>query len=137
MRKTSTKSVSVSALLIVALGAGLGLVACDRENRALGEAPSGAVNRALQSIAATRCDRAMRCQQIGSAQGQKWSSLDACVTSVRQNEREDINLYACPGGIDQKELNECLAEIRSAECGSALDAIQQMAACRSSDLCLN
>jgi hypothetical protein len=134
MRETSNTSTRLPALLIVVLGA-IGIGACDRENRAHGEAPSPEIARALQSVADARCDRALRCNQIGP--DQKWATQDSCVASVRQKEREDINLYACPGGIDQKELSECLREIRNADCLSALDALEQMAACRASDLCLH
>ncbi|MDI3283749.1 DUF6184 family natural product biosynthesis lipoprotein [Polyangium sp. 15x6] len=133
MKKTSTRY--APALLFVVLGTGVALGACSRENRALGESPRSDVNRALQSLADARCDRAMRCNQIGG--GQRYASRDACVQSVRQSEREDINLYECAGGIDQKELSECLNEINTADCDSAFDALSQMAACRSSDMCLH
>jgi hypothetical protein len=133
MKKNNTRY--APALLLVVLGTGVALGACSRENRALGESPRSDVARALQSLADARCDRAMRCNQVGG--GQRWTSRDACIQSVRQTEREDINLYECTGGIDQKELSECLNEINTADCDSAFDALGQMAACRSSDMCLH
>ncbi|MDC0739730.1 DUF6184 family natural product biosynthesis lipoprotein [Polyangium mundeleinium] len=133
MKKIRTRY--APALLFVVLGTGVALGACSRENRALGESPRGDVARALQSLADARCDRAVRCNQIGA--GQRWSSRDACIQSVRQAERKDINLYECTGGVDQKELSECLNEINTANCESAFDALAQMAACRSSDMCLH
>lgn len=133
MKKPSTRY--TPALLFVVLGTGAALGACSRENRALGESPRSDVARALQSLADARCDRAMRCNQIGG--GQRYASRDACIQSVRQSERQDSNLYACSRGIDQEELSECLHEINTANCDAAFDTLSQMADCRTSDMCVD
>ncbi|MDI1478202.1 DUF6184 family natural product biosynthesis lipoprotein [Polyangium sp. y55x31] len=133
MKKTRTRYAPV--LLFVVLGTGVALGACSRENRALGESPRRDVVRALQSLADARCDRAMRCNQIGG--GQRYASRDACIQSVRQSERQEMNLYGCSKGIDQEELSECLNEINTANCDAAFDALSQMADCRPSDMCVD
>ncbi|MDI1445170.1 DUF6184 family natural product biosynthesis lipoprotein [Polyangium sp. 6x1] len=131
MAKTRTHY--APALLFVVLGASVALGACRREDRALGESPRSDVNRALQSLADARCDRAMRCNQIG--QGERFANRDACLQSVRKNERQDLNLYGCTEGIDQEELSECLSEINTSGCDATFDTLSAMADCRPSDMC--
>jgi hypothetical protein len=121
------------ALLLVALGAGFVFTACGRDNEALGTISPREVNRALLSVAAARCDRAERCQQVGP--DHRYDTRSVCLSAVRAKENSELNLHACPGGVDQGKLNECLAEIRASECDSTLDALTQSVACRPSDLC--
>jgi hypothetical protein len=56
---------------------------------------------------------------------------------VRDSRRDELNANACPAGIDQHELTECLTETRNEDCGNPVDAIGRIVACRSSDLCLH
>ncbi|UQA61651.1 DUF6184 family natural product biosynthesis lipoprotein [Polyangium aurulentum] len=118
----------------MALGAEFVFTACDRDNEAIGAIPPREVNRALLSVAAARCDRAERCMQVGPHH--RYDTRSDCVTAVRAKENDELNLNACPGGIDREELDECLEEIREAECDSTLDALSATVACRASDLCL-
>ncbi|WP_437737514.1 DUF6184 family natural product biosynthesis lipoprotein [Sorangium sp. So ce1335] len=128
--------------LILAAGATLLVAACDREERALGttrpaegtrvEARVATVN-AVDGIVQARCDREARCNNVGS--GREYASNEACAARIRAEWREDLNLADCPGGVDAKELNECLEEIRNDDCGNPFDTLGRIAACRSSDLC--
>jgi hypothetical protein len=93
----------------------------------------GSVSQALDAIAQARCDRAARCQDVGG--DKKYSSKQACVEKVKEDKLDGLNSEDCKFGIDQKELNECLTEIRNEDCNNPLDTLGRVAACRSSDMC--
>jgi hypothetical protein len=46
-------------------------------------------------------------------------------------------LGVCRLGVDQKELQSCLAEIADEDCGGPIDRLERKAACRSGELCLD
>jgi hypothetical protein len=107
-----------------------------RSETARGGGPAAAVSDAAQiSIASTRCEREMRCNNIG--QGKRWATHSACVADIRASQADELNAQECPGGINAKELTECLQEIRNNDCNNPLDNLGRIMACRSSDLCLN
>ncbi|WP_437589065.1 DUF6184 family natural product biosynthesis lipoprotein [Sorangium sp. So ce1000] len=130
--------------LISVSGMSLLAAACGGEKGSGGEAQSPGdgqreapvpVGSAVDSIVAARCDREARCNNIG--QDRDYSSKDACSSKIRTEWRDDLNFTECPGGIDAKELNECLEGIRNEECGNPFDTLGRVVACRSSDLCLD
>ncbi|WP_438020407.1 DUF6184 family natural product biosynthesis lipoprotein [Sorangium sp. So ce315] len=131
-----------AAALVLAAAATLLAPACDRDERALGttrpteaprvEARVATVN-AVDSIVQARCDREARCNNVGA--GREYASNDACAARVRAEWRDELNVADCPGGVDAKELNECLEEIRNDDCGNPFDTLGRIVACRSSDLC--
>ena len=118
---------------------------CKRETRttertdmtqAAGEqvaAAGTAVQQAVASIASARCARESRCSNIGP--DKKYATEQACVKQLTAEKSEDLNGEECKGGVDGKELSECLEEIKNQDCNNPLDAVGQVAACRSSDLC--
>ena len=87
----------------------------------------------IRSIATTRCDREQTCNNIGA--DKKWATRDACLADLSEDLVDELNLSECPGGIVQKELDECLAEIKNESCNNPIDKIERLAACRESDLC--
>jgi hypothetical protein len=135
---------STLAGLFVAAGVTTLVAACDRD-RALGterDTPrrdvvmadkAASIANAVSSIYEARCQREARCNNVGD--DKKYASMDACRSKVQSEWSKDLNLSDCPGGVDQKELSECLAEIRNDDCNNPLDHIGRVAACRSSDLC--
>jgi hypothetical protein len=92
--------------------------------------PSPAVAR----IVAARCEREVRCNHVG-ANG-KYPNLADCTKRIRDEKRDTINEKDCRGGIDEKELSECLAEVRDEACRNPLVSISRLGSCRSSSLCL-
>jgi Family of unknown function (DUF6184) len=90
---------------------------------------------ALASIAAARCDREVRCKNVGTKE--KYATRDECIAKVKEDKRDDINAKDCPGGVHEKQLNECLQAIRTEDCGNPLDAISRLSACRSGALCVS
>ena len=92
-----------------------------------------AVKEAVTSIAKARCARESRCDNVGA--GKKYATERECMSTLESEKYDDLNGDECQGGIDQKELAECLEEINDQDCNNPLDAVGQVAACRSSDLC--
>ncbi|EYF06633.1 Hypothetical protein CAP_1763 [Chondromyces apiculatus DSM 436] len=89
--------------------------------------------RPANQIAQARCEQMQRCGNI--AQGKKYPTMDACLTEVRRDWQEDLNAYECPQGYDQKELSECLSDLRNESCNSPLSRLGSAVSCRSSDIC--
>ena len=89
---------------------------------------------AIDRIVAARCERELKCNNVGA--DKEYASREACSQKLKTSVRDDLKAGECPGGIDQKELNECLEEIQNEGCGNPIDTIGRLAACRSSDLCL-
>ena len=89
---------------------------------------------AIQRIVAARCAREAACNNVGA--DKRFTSGEVCTQKVRADMRDDLNAKDCPRGIDQKELNECLEEIKNENCNNPIDMIGRLAACRTSDLCL-
>jgi hypothetical protein len=111
----------------------------DRRARSVGGGPRDVTVRAtpasaVNSIAAARCDREVRCHHVGAKE--KYRSRAACVAEMQRDKRDDINSDVCPGGVREKELDECLASIRDEDCGNPLDAISRLNACRTGNLCV-
>lgn len=88
---------------------------------------------AIQTMANARCERENRCNNVGGTK--RWASAEACRGDLVAKGRDELRAAECPGGIVQKELRECLEEIRNEDCNNPLDTLGRLAACRSSDLC--
>jgi Family of unknown function (DUF6184) len=109
-----------------------------RSGRAVGGGPNDPVLRAtassaLTSLANARCDREVRCNNVGAKE--KFKTRADCVAEMERDKRDDLNSDVCPGGIREKQLNECMAAIRDENCGNPLDALTRLNACRSGSLC--
>lgn len=135
---------------VVALGAlaCIGAAACDMDvkdrrdtkhddiTRDVGRdtaAKSGMNAAAVSSIASARCEREQRCDNFG--EGRKYADAAECRTKLTADVQDDLSGKDCPGGINDKELQECLSEIRSEDCNNPIDKLEVVAACRESDLC--
>ena len=88
---------------------------------------------AVTTLASERCDRELRCKNIGAKE--KYKTRTECIAEMERDKRDDINSDVCRGGIRQKELNDCLQAIRDESCGNPLDAITRLSACRTGNLC--
>jgi hypothetical protein len=95
--------------------------------------PLGQNTDAVNAIAQARCERESRCHNVGA--NEKYASADACKAAILSSVRDDLNKYDCPRGVDSKELQECLAEVRNEDCSSPFDTIGRLMACRSGELC--
>jgi hypothetical protein len=110
----------------------------DERRRSIGGGPNEPAIRAtpasaVASIATARCDREVRCKNIGRKE--KYGTRADCVADLQRDRRDDLNSDVCPGGIREKQLNDCLQSIRDEDCGNPLEAISRLNACRSGNLC--
>ncbi len=106
-----------------------------QEPGAVGGGPTSPINMSLDQIAQARCAREMKCGNI--AADKKFTTNEACLSETKRDFADDLNAEECPAGIDQKELDECLQEIKNEDCGNPFDTLGRLAACRTSDLCRN
>ena len=88
---------------------------------------------AVESISEARCARESRCENI--APDKRYSSMEDCVARVREDWRDDLDARACPSGVNESQLNECLTAIRQEECSSPFDTLERVAACTASQIC--
>ncbi len=115
------------------------LASCSSNQRAPETAAAQAEARAseggsaVESIAEARCARESRCENIGP--DKRYSSMEDCVARVREDWRDDLDARACPSGVNETQLNECLGEIRQEECSSPFDTLERVAACTASQIC--
>lgn len=88
---------------------------------------------AVSAIAKARCEREARCENIGA--DKSYTSVGACEEKIRADWAGDLNKYECPGGTVKAELDECLADVRSEDCGNPFDTLSRIAQCNASDIC--
>jgi hypothetical protein len=106
----------------------------DEQRAASPEIGSGLSSRsAVRSIATSRCEREERCGNVGV--DKDYATVDACETKIKAEWNEDLNKYECPNGIVDAELDECLNDIRTEDCGNPFDTIARVASCSASDIC--
>jgi hypothetical protein len=89
---------------------------------------------AIARIVAARCARETACNNVGS--DKHFTNHDTCARELRNKIGDDLKASECPRGIDAKELDECMEEIRTESCNNPIDTISRLAACRTSDMCL-
>ena len=112
-------------------------LAASREPRPASGAPNTArttTAMAVSSIATARCDRELKCNNIGT--NKTYLSTDECITKLQNDKRTALNSNECPQGVSDKDLASCLKSIREEDCGNPLDSISRLAACRSGAMCL-
>jgi Family of unknown function (DUF6184) len=90
---------------------------------------------AVASIATARCDRELKCQNVGT--NKTYLSTDECVTKMQNDKRTGLNPQECPRGVSDSNLASCLKSIRDEACGNPLDSISRLTTCRTGALCLN
>ncbi len=128
----------------IAIKLGLGAVAllsvaCSNNQRpaesAMAEPVASEGASATDSIAEARCARESRCDNIGA--DKKFSSMEDCITRIREDWREELGARECPGGINETQLNECLAAVRAEECSNPFDTLERVAACTAGQICVD
>ena len=95
--------------------------------------PASRSINAAESITEARCAREQRCENIGA--DKKYSSFGDCSARISNDWKEELNARECPGGIDQKELDECLAAIRNEDCNSPFDTLGRLTECTAGPIC--
>ena len=88
---------------------------------------------AAEQIASARCEREQKCGNIGA--DKTYSSSQDCLARIRADWQDDLNARECPGGVNQKQLDECLAKIRNEDCGSPFDTLSRVSECTAGQIC--
>jgi uncharacterized protein DUF6184 len=96
--------------------------------------PAAGTRTAAEQIAQSRCEREQQCGNIGK--DQTYSSSQDCLARIRNDWKEELNARECPGGINQKELNECLQHVRGEACSNPFDALARVTECTSGQICI-
>lgn len=105
----------------------------DRTGDTTGLTPAAAPRSATESIARSRCQRELRCNNVGT--DRKYASNQECLTKIRDEWRDDLSARECKTGVNQKELDECLAKIRDEDCNSPLDSLARVTECTQGQIC--
>jgi hypothetical protein len=88
---------------------------------------------AVGSLAAANCDHQVKCNDIGP--NKKYKTRAECVTDTVKDKSGSINANACPGGINEENLNYCVKALRDADCGNPLDILTRGEACKTVGIC--
>lgn len=97
-------------------------------------APAARTRSAAEQIAESRCEREQQCGNIGKDKA--YSSSQDCLARIQNDWKEDLNGRACPGGINQKELSECLGQVRAEACESPFDTLARITECTAAQICI-
>lgn len=133
------KNLGLAATLAVAAG----LPGCTKVNepapvaaRAESPAltPAARARTAAEQIAESRCEREQQCGNVGKDKA--YSSSQDCLARIQSDWKEDLNSRACPGGINQKELSECLGQVRAEACESPFDTLARITECTAAQICI-
>jgi hypothetical protein len=96
--------------------------------------PASGTRSAADQIARARCDREQQCDNVGADKA--YSSMQDCLARIQNDWKEELNARECPGGINQYELNECMAQIRAEACGNPFDTLSRLAECTAGQICI-
>jgi hypothetical protein len=96
--------------------------------------PASRTRSAAEQIAESRCEREQQCGNVGN--DQKFSSAQDCLSRIQNDWKDDLNGRQCPGGINQKELQECLGQIRAEACENPFDTLARITECTAAQICI-
>lgn len=144
---------TLSKVVVCALGAGwVSLIGCskaqapepatarDESGPLAGSAPTQGLTpaartrTAAEQIAQSRCEREQQCGNIGK--DQTYSSTQDCLTRISNDWKDDLNARDCPGGINQKEFDECLQQVRGEACSNPFDTLARLTECTAGQICV-
>jgi hypothetical protein len=89
---------------------------------------------AVAKLAAANCDHLVKCNDIGA--DKKFKTRDECVAKTEKDKSQSVNAHACPGGINEQNLNYCLKALENAGCGNPFDILTRGEACKTVGMCL-
>ena len=96
--------------------------------------PASRTRSAAEQLAQARCQREEQCGNIGN--DKTYSSSQDCLARIQNDWKEELNARACPGGINQHELNECLKQVRDEACANPFDTLARITECTSRQICI-
>jgi hypothetical protein len=91
-------------------------------------------DNAVEQIASARCQREVSCDRVGRSM--RHASIESCFDLNKAEYTRELNADACPRGIDQNRLVDCIAATEQASCLDPIGTLVRVEECRSSKLCL-
>ena len=88
---------------------------------------------ALAGIAAARCEREVRCKNVGP--NAKYKTRGECMAEMQKDKRDDFSVAKCPA-VNTKKLQGCVKEIQQETCGNPIDVFNHYEMCKSGSLCV-
>lgn len=85
-------------------------------------------------VAQARCDREVACDRVGEKKA--FATTEHCMSTLRERSRADVVAAQCARGFDNTQVGICLTSIRQYRCESALGAVDVIAQCQRSALCV-
>jgi hypothetical protein len=139
------KTFSKLGLCSLAAATAFSSVGCNKESErepntghatamADGMTPAARTRSAAEQIAQARCEREQQCGNVGS--DKTFSSAQDCLVRIQSDWKDDLNARECPGGINQHELNECMAQVRAEACSNPFDTLARITQCTSGQICI-
>jgi len=95
--------------------------------------PSGSMAQdQTAALAATRCRREVRCDQIGA--NRKYPSMEQCQAILLVDSQKE--LAKCPSGMNRKKVQECATAIETKGCENPGDHLTEFEECQTVSLCM-
>lgn len=130
------------ATLITLAVSGFAAVGCERSRGAAMQPASNPENpsRAVEAIAAARCDYAQRCGEVGppghrgaTAASVRYAGPRDCMESTREDTQRVYG--ACTGALDNDDVRACVSAINTDSCSNWTEEMTQFEECSSSNVC--
>jgi hypothetical protein len=90
------------------------------------------VDNAATQLAKARCERQAECNNIGNG---PFDTQAECAHAMRERAQTSLNRVPCSAGIDQPELDKCVAVLRDEMCLSHLGPVESLVECSAKKLC--
>ena len=121
--------------LAVSFGCAAAIVACSSSKPSTTTTTAAAGSRfdgVAEKLATARCNHEVTCNNIGSEK--KYPSREACLADSKATGVHDLNAQ-CPGNVDQRQVDKCVADFRAEGCGNVIDITKRINDCSASQLC--
>lgn len=96
--------------------------------------PASRTLSAAEQIAQARCEREKECSNVGN--DKTYSSAQDCLARIRNDWKDDLDSRQCPGGINQRQLDECMSQVRAEACGNPFDTLARITECTQGQICI-
>lgn len=95
--------------------------------------PAARARSAAEQIAEARCQLEQQCGNIGP--DETFASEHDCLSRIQNDWREELSSRECVRGLEQRELEECLTELRAESCDNPLDTLSRISQCTRGQIC--
>lgn len=90
-------------------------------------------DEATARLTRARCDREETCDNIGEKRA--FVNRDACTHELERAQEQAPLSRACPRGMREALLEDCLSEVRREECGNPHHLAERIDRCKIDELC--